>query len=463
MASSQQGEEQGERRWKGVDATALSIECPKCGRKLTSRRMHAEGLACDCGATLAQLAAECSRRWKPLSYLFVDTKTGEVKYVGTTSDLPRRLGEHCVSDKLSATRTTVGGGGGATGRARLRPQPAETTLKNAGVRLHVALHANEWRLWYAHKPAWNLMLPPLEYDAYRSMRLTADGGTEVVTYAPAKCEHRDAEALDLAKARMRTWATWEQTWTATTRMSRMAVDEMLGEVEMPGVGRLSASRTTAIDGRTQHEWAIARLDRSSTVSAATWPLLRQGECEKLDHFGYCRCRVPCGQRWQLVGEPEERRRQRQATWFDEWNDRYRKHGVMGTDDEEIMEKLDVVFEIEAESRRLRSKARWPELNELTKAITELRAKDFYGAESEAATKGKKITLSWRHVYPPDREVARVGRDRKGHKCRFTMSLDCPGCEEMDDENDGEMEGGDGDRAMHKWNRFSGLRTGFHLK
>ena len=141
--------------------------------------------------------------------------------------------------------------------------------------------------------------------------------------------------------------------------------------------------------------------------------LRQGECEKLDFFGYCRCRVPCGQRWVLVGEPDARRMLREATMFAEYNDPWRKHGVMGTDDDEIMDKLEVAMDIQEESERLRkagkpSNKRWKELNELTREITELRAKDFYGAASEAAL-GRKVALSWRNKYLLDREVRRTGR------------------------------------------------------
>ena len=79
-------------RWLRADEKALSIECPRCKRTLTSRWMHEQSLACEanCGVKLRELAAECSRRWQPLSYLFVDVKSGVVKYVGTTKNLPLR-------------------------------------------------------------------------------------------------------------------------------------------------------------------------------------------------------------------------------------------------------------------------------------------------------------------------------------------------------------------------------------
>ena len=55
------------------------------------------------------------------------------------------------------------------------------------------------------------------------------------------------------------------------------------------------------------------------------------------------------------------------------------------------------MEIQEESERLRkegkpSNKRWKELNDLTREITEMRAKDFYGAASDAAL-GRKITLT----------------------------------------------------------------------
>ena len=388
-----------------MDDAALSIQCPKCARTLTSRRMHEHGLACDCGATLHQLAVECSRRWQPLSYLFVDRQSGKVKYVGTTRDLYRRMAEHCVSNKLLFARETVGGG-----KSRLRQQPIETTLQKAGVRVHVALHASEWHLWSSlwYKPDWNVAPPPASGATYRSLRRTADGGAEAVTYTSDACKHQHAEALHLANVSARR-GHMAPPWTATWPMRIGAIDEMLGEVEMPGVGRLSASRTTAIDGKTQYEWALRRLDKTTT--AGSWPVLRQGECEKLGFFGYCLCRVPCGQRWVLVGEPEERMRLREESRFAEWADPWRKHGVMGTDDEEVMDKLDVAMEIEEESERLRvagkpSKKRWSELTALTKEITELRARQVYG--DGAASFSRMITLNWRHVYMRDRNVRRVG-------------------------------------------------------
>jgi hypothetical protein len=325
-------------------------------------------------------------------------------YVGTTKDLYRRMAEHCVSDKLLFARETIGGG-----KSRLRQQPIETTLQKAGVRVHVALHASEWHLWSSlwYKPDWNVAPPPASGATYRSLRRTADGGAEAATYTSDACKHQHAEALHLANVST-SIRPMQPSWTTNRPMHIWAIDEMLGEVEMPGVGRLSASRTTAIDGKTQHEWALGRLDNATTTG--TWSVLRQGECEKLDFFGYCRCRVPCGQRWVLVGEPEERRRAREASRFAEWSDPWRKHGVMGTDDEAAMDKLEIAMEIQEESEKLRvrgepSKKRWSELTALTKEITELRARQFYGDDAVASC-SRMIPLNWRHVYLLDRKVLR---------------------------------------------------------
>ncbi len=162
--------------WERADEKALGIECPKCGRTLTSRRMHERGLACEgnCGVKLSQLAAECSRRWQPLSYMFVDVKSGVVKYVGTTKDLPRRIAEHCWGDKFSFERATIRSGDAL----RLRPQAFEKTLKNGGKRVHVALHASERQLWWSLctragvGPEKNLVAPPTLGVTYRSVRRT---------------------------------------------------------------------------------------------------------------------------------------------------------------------------------------------------------------------------------------------------------------------------------------------------
>jgi hypothetical protein len=230
---------------------------------------------------------------------------------------------------------------------------------------------------------------------------------EVVTYMPDACKHQHAEALHLAKLSTSSWPL-APPWTTKWPMHLWAIDEMLGEVEMPGVGRLSASRTTAINGTTQHQWALMRLDKTTTTGM--WSVLRQGMCEQLGFFGYCRCRVPCGQRWVLVGEPEERRQLREASRFAEWNDPWRKHGVMGTDDEAVMDKLEIAMEIQEESEKLRvrgepSKNRWSELTALTKEITEMRARIFYG--DDVVLPNRAISLNWRHVYLLDRNVGRV--------------------------------------------------------
>ena len=338
-------------------------------------------------------------------------------------------------------------------------QAMETTIENDGTRVHVALHAYEWLLWSSlwRNPELNMMSPPTgDRVTYRSVRRTADGGTEVETYTPTQCTHVHSDALHLASSSLyarpldllrertqwdaiqlfrvngskhanaqslerlekKTWRFIQPLWQQTRTMRTPAeIDVELGDVEMPGVGRLSASRKVLVGGKgdTQHDWVVGQLNRPAAAAASgTWPELRQGDCEKLDFFGYCRCRVPCGQRWVLIGEPDARRQRREETAFAEYDDPWRKHGVMGTDDEEIMSKLDVAFAMEEESDRLRKagvrnyKVRHSELNALTREITELRAKDFYGAASESAL-GKKVTQNQRHKYLHDTGVRRMVR------------------------------------------------------
>jgi hypothetical protein len=458
--------------------------------------MHERGLACEanCGVALTQLAAECSRRWQPLSYMFVDVKSGKVIYVGTTKDLQGRMWRHCSRDKLEYSRERVEVDGIP---GRLRPQAIERTLKNAGVRLHVALHATEWQLWWSisYKIEKNLMAPPTIGVTYRSMRRTAEGATEVETYAPGNCKRRHVDALQLARgsryaralqqARIsrsarpvymgmnvrrataqrleylekNAWAGIQPQWVSLSkqRMPAGEIEDMLGEVNMPGVGILSASRTTAIDGKTQHAWAVSRLNRSSKDTVGKWPLLRQGECDKLGFFGYCRCRVPCGQRWVLAGEPEERRRMREDTLFAAWRDPWRKHGVMGADDEEIADKVEIAMEIQEESERRRnagepSNTRWKELSALTQEITAMRARDFYGAAALESADRIKTALP-DEKYMQDRAVARVCRDRRGYMCRFEYREILPG----------EMGGGAAHMQMHAWDQWCGLCPGFYLK
>ena len=133
-----------------------------------------------------------------------------------------------------------------------------------------------------------------------------------------------------------------------------------------------------------------------------------------------------------------------------WKDPWRKHGVMGTDDEMIADKVEVAMEIQEESER-RSKAgepsnpRWIELSALTQEITALRARDFYGAAPEAAAKSDTAPDE---KYMQDRDVVRVGRDWRGYMCHFVYPE--------------EMEGGAGQSQMCAWNQWCGLSPGFNL-
>ena len=305
-----------------VDTSVLSIRCPKCSTTLTSRQMHRSGLACggNCGVKLSELAAECSRVYRPLSYLYVDKISGVVKYIGTTNDLKRRLLEH-PHGVLSRVEAPSGasGLGGVAGSKRAKASfvtKGEVAMEEAGVRLHVSLHANEWLLGELAPlgppskgvlggvpPKLNRQAPPTAGVRYRCVRLTSSGVAEVATYKPADCRHRDAEALSL-RCWVRRFAALHKDdgsiWTERRRTTSAADrDRQLGEVEMPGVGRLSASRTTMVAGKTQHEWASLRLN--GTTKSCLWPVLRQGECEHQASYGYCRCRVPC-RRLPLVPE-----------------------------------------------------------------------------------------------------------------------------------------------------------------
>ena len=376
------------------DAAVLSIKCPKCLRVLTSRRMHAVGLSCDneCGETMLNLAAECSRVYKPLTYMMVDTASSRVMYVGTTEDLPKRLAQHSTK----AGKLSVHGKAAPTGKSA---RMVESALRCAGVRMHVALHGYERLIHDVQNsaPEWNLAPPPVSSIQYRCVR-QVDGMTEVHSYAIAECAHRDADALGLATGR-------GNVWTQTSRRRASEVDELLGEMEVSGVGRVDALTTVHIGGRTQHEWAVTKLKSTKTCAC-----YRAGVCGRQEFYGYCRCPVPCGLRWSLLGEPEERRARREAVDFqrDRW---YMRQGVIEGDDAELRGRVAAVMLMEGDDAELRDCARealaieagdeFRRLVVLKEEIATRRARSFYGTDVCGASTGPV------YYYLQDRRVWRT--------------------------------------------------------
>lgn len=397
------------------DHARLGIDCPECGRTLSSRALYQSGLRCSdsCAVSLRALSEECNRRWGTLTYLFEEIASGEVKYVGTTMNLNQRLRKHCYDGKLKFGREVTDNGGKEDARAT--PQKITATIANSGMRIRVALHANERYMWDAHHtvergrvhpPEENAISPP-KGELFRSVQLSSTGETDVVEFDPARCRHRLAEALSLH------WSSrGGKMWTNKTPRVN---DVMLGETSaMVDVGRLSVSSDVMIDDRTQQDWF--RWWRQNTTRSSSWRVLRQGACEKQEFYGYCRCRVPCGQRWLLVGEPEPRRQLREETRYTRSEDPWRQHAVMGADDETIADKVEMAEECQGKLRRAECAKANRMLLDLTKEITALREIDFYGQDSVPAPEdygdGTMISsqiiqgLDTRPVYLRDRRVWR---------------------------------------------------------
>ena len=144
----------------------LTIDCPRCGAKLSSVELMRRGLRCvnepGCCVTMWELASASSRKWRPLTYLYADTRSGEVKYVGSTSDLPNRLVQDASTvGKLRRGRagresTTRGDKKGPSERNRWRVRrEVEELLASAGVRVHVSFGGSWWEHWLCTGGAWN--------------------------------------------------------------------------------------------------------------------------------------------------------------------------------------------------------------------------------------------------------------------------------------------------------------------
>ena len=439
----------------------LSIRCPRCGLERTTRELKTRGLRCDgadCRVTLWELASESSRCWQPLTYLFVSEATGEVKYVGTTTNLPTRLIQHAGSDgKLmmgkEGRQPTEKGDRTLTPSDKKRwreHRNAEEKLAAAGVRVHVAFEATEWHHWNGslwrgedgrwRTPEWNHATPP-KHEMFRSVRRQSVD-TTVCTYktprmyaeddgnhlrrAYGRLGDRTASALNLETSKQKfdpsaaaaaVHLCWHDRLVSSLMTDEWRTEYMSGELALPGVGALTVQRSVGVGrvGKTgrmksQHEDARERVE----MPGGRWPTLRQGACARCRFFGYCRCDVPCGQRWELVGEPEKRREIRRTSrathaW---WQDPWQRHGVMSSDDEMINDLAEEAMWLEGEMRRQKESGEnggnthWPRINELTKAITALRERDFYGKAMSHGCYATLMEASWT-PYLGDRAVRRV--------------------------------------------------------
>lgn len=436
-----------------LSAMVLSINCPRCGNELKSRELKSGGLRCagDCRVTLWELARESSRCWQPLTYLFVSEDSGEVKYVGTTMNLPNRLVQHAASDG----KLMHGARGRQPKESGDRRDPKEKTrwrehrnveqkLSAAGVRVHVAFDATEWHHWFGaicllggrlRSPAWNDATPP-KHAAYRSEK---DGA--VVTYKPpTRYEEDSGRYLRTAYDRLgdRTASAlnleipsggaaehivcgenlcWHDRLVSSLKTDVWRTESMSGELTLSRAGAVAAQRGIGIglpgrSGRMKSQYEDAR--EKLETPGGRWSKLRQGACEQCMFFGYCRCVVPCAQRWELVGEPDRRRdlrwrnRDPRAWWQDPWQ----RHGVMNSDDETVNDLVSEAMWLDGEMRRQKAIGEtmawhWPRINQLTKAITALRERDFYGEEKRSHTGFTTLQEASQTRYQSDRVVRRV--------------------------------------------------------
>ena len=428
---------------------SLSINCPRCGKELTSRELKGSGLRCGgegCRVTLWELAGESSRCWQPLTYMFVSEANGEVKYVGTTKNLRNRLIQHGANDG----KLVLGAEGRSPTEGLDRKDPnekerwrkhknVEEKLAAAGVRVHVAFGATEWHHWYGslslrggkwRNPEWNQATPP-RHEPYRSVK---DGSVE--TYKPPtryiedsgrylrkaydRLRDRTAAALSLETSKKRNAGIsrlcWHDRLESSLKTDEWRTEYLSGELTLQSVGQVAAQREIGIwnggkseTAESQYEKARRRLESPTSW----WATLRHGACKKCSFFGYCRCAVPCGQVWELLGEPSERRERRKAAdrW---WKDPWQKHGVMSTDDEAINDLVEEAVWLDEEMRKMMEAgegvdAHWPRINKLTKAITRLREESYYGEDGggESSYNYRTLQDASRVRYLLDREVVRV--------------------------------------------------------
>lgn len=431
---------------------SLSISCPRCGEELKSRELRRTGLRCGgegCRVTLWELAVESSRCWQPLTYMFVSEGSGEVKYVGTTKNLRNRLIQHGADDG----KLVRGAGGRQPTESGDRKDPLEKTrwrkhknveerLKAAGVRVHVAFEATEWHHWYGaisyrggrwSGPEWNRATPP-RHEAYRIVK----NGVVVTYKPPPRYEEesgrylrtayeglvdRTASALSLETVKRRASSSslmtsmslcWHDRLESSLRTDVWRTEYLSGEFLLAGVGQLTVQREIGIGkgdrgetSESQYEKARRRLESPT----GWWATLRHGACEKCSFFGYCRCAVPCGQVWELLGEPRDRRERRRAAerW---WQDPWQRHGVMSEDDEAIHDLLEEAMWLDEEMKRLRESGsrvdvHWPRMNALTKAITRLREESYYGGDRAPSYGYRTLQDASRVGYLLDRDVVRL--------------------------------------------------------
>ena len=408
--------------------------------------------------TLWELAGESSRCWEPLTYMFVDETSGEVKYVGTTKNLRNRLIQHGhKSGKLE-----LGAEGYQPKESGDLKDPSERTrrrkykgveekLAKAGVRVHVAFDATEWHHWYGsicfrdgkwRSPEWNLATPP-KHETYRGMRNGAvetyepptryeeDCGNYLRT--PYRClRDRTVSALNLEKSKKRfdpassvpmvhsDSLCWHDRLISSLRTDRWRTEYLSGEVTLErSAGEVTAQRSVGIGQgwktglmKNQKEEAEEKLNSGNIYG--WWPSMRRGACERHVFFAYCRCVVPCGQRWALICEPSDRRVTRERCRVEKdgrWRDPWQRHGLMSSDDEAIADLVEEATTLDSEMKEKRARngsvdGDWPRVNELTKLITALRERDYYGGER--GSYGYRTLLDASRVtYLADRVVRRV--------------------------------------------------------
>ena len=390
------------------DWTVLHIKCPRCSRVITSRELFKNGLECGvgCNATMTELAAQCGKKYDHLCYLFL--VNGVVVYVGSTDDFPSRMCKHGSIGKLAHINVAMLPNGLSNIELTTKDPMAKVSgweykMRAAGIKLHVSLHASELLLYTIQpkKPAWNLVPPPKD-AVYRCVRLRENGTTRAHIYQPNECKHRDAEALCLRMPSYKYVSTPAVEWTACRPRTTTETESLLDEIEVPGIGMVSAFVSIVANGKTQQT-----LVREGVKVPA---YIRVGHCELYNFYSFCFCKIPCVLKWKLAGEPESRRAYRFKMMETRQTNLLQRQGMMASDDKLTRRKVKLAMAVDEaiESLKLgRKPMKFAEMSllalmarssDLTLGISSLRAGQFYDDEYFEV---RKDTRRWEQVYAQD--------------------------------------------------------------
>ena len=244
----------------------MCIECPGCGEEMSARWLLLEGgLSCPrgCGTTRKALAKAVTSKYPHACYVFSDRATGEVKYVGVSTRLPERLGDHAHGSGRMAMCDGDDDDDDDDDREEVVGGSLEASLERAGEDLRVALHGCELAWWSLLNPKENRARPAHACSG----RFRTRGGDEYELRGGCQSsDTRSARALDLETLGDEGGAT--RAHAVTPRCGIVATTDAPGMPE--------------------------RLRQALERHAVPCREMRKRHCDRRTvAHGYCRCRLPC--------------------------------------------------------------------------------------------------------------------------------------------------------------------------